>query len=330
MYNCYAVVKVPNRHNIRYDVRHKPNDPREAFKEIISGLQQKGRNADRCIIFCRTYDETVKVHECIADELGCQDLLFIDEEVTCEMFTSSSHEDDKSCILSSFTNPSSVLRVVVATIAFGKGIDAPNVRYVIHWGPPKTVEGYVQESGRCGRDGKDASAVLYFIRSDFSGYHPPSDMVKEYCLNKKKCRRDLLMNEFDRGGNYTKPTPFHRCCDVCTQLCECEDCLDLRAMASLELELCSTEQSTARPPLPPYKQDLLKEALHAYRISLLSDLTSPPLFGLAVATGITDTLIADIVQNTYNYTCVDDLLSLGVSSSYAGDLIKINLFFLNK
>ena len=72
MYNCYAVVKVSNRHNIRYSVRRKPDDPRDALKAIISSLQEKGKDADRYIIFYRTYDDVVKVHECLADELGSQ------------------------------------------------------------------------------------------------------------------------------------------------------------------------------------------------------------------------------------------------------------------
>ena len=92
------------------------------------------------------------------------------------------------------------------------------------------------------------------------------------------------MDEFDRGGNYTKPSPFHRCCDVCTQLCECNDCLDICAMASLESELETTEQPAAHPPIPPHKQDSLKNALHSYRLSLIREQTSPPLFGLSVAT----------------------------------------------
>ena len=52
----------------------------------------------------------------------------------CDMFTRSSHAEDKERILSQFTNPNSTLRVVVATIAFGMRIDAPNVRTLIHWG----------------------------------------------------------------------------------------------------------------------------------------------------------------------------------------------------
>ena len=78
------------------------------------------------------------------------------------------------------------LRTAVATVAFSMGLDAPNIRKIIHWGPPRDLEMYLQQTGRGGRDGEQCVAVLYFSSKDLDSDIMTSDM-KEYCLNKTMC-----------------------------------------------------------------------------------------------------------------------------------------------
>ncbi len=67
----------------------------------------------------------------------------------------------EGCHHHSFSDPSSHLRIIIATIAFGMSIDCPSVRRVIHWGPSDDIEQYLQESGHAGRDQLSAYAILY-------------------------------------------------------------------------------------------------------------------------------------------------------------------------
>ena len=86
----------------------------------------------------------------MTEPIGIRDLAKFRLE---DMFTACTTASVKERILQSFGSPSSILRVVVATIAFGVGLDCPSVRRDIHWGPSADIEQYLQESGHAGRDG---------------------------------------------------------------------------------------------------------------------------------------------------------------------------------
>ena len=78
-----------------------------------------------------------------------------------EMFSRVLTLDKRSKVLSQFSEVGSSIRLVIATTAFGLGVNIPDIRRVIHWGLPFNIGEYVQEAGRVGRDGKVCSAILY-------------------------------------------------------------------------------------------------------------------------------------------------------------------------
>ena len=80
------------------------------------------------------------------------------------MYTSGTHPTVKEKVSQSFSRPS-CLRVLIATVAFGMGVNPPDVHRVYHCGPPNNVEMYVQEIGRGGRDGLSTVAALFYSKS---------------------------------------------------------------------------------------------------------------------------------------------------------------------
>ena len=137
-----------------------------------------------------------------------------------ELFAACTEKNIKDNILKMFVNPNGTLRIVIATIAFGMGLDCPNVRRVIHWGASNDVEAYIQETGRAGWDGEPAEALLYTVSKPGNQFIEES--MKEYTKNNEMCRREILLKDFD--GSVGVCTSSCSCCDVCESKCTCTNC----------------------------------------------------------------------------------------------------------
>ena len=109
------------------------------------------------------------------------------------------------------------LRIVVATVAFGMGIDCPDVHQVVHFGPPDNIEAYIQENGRAGRDGQQSVAVIELINGELMVQ--VDDEMKEYGNNLDVCRRYKLFTKFE-GYIYNADSAC-TCCDLCSRFCNC-------------------------------------------------------------------------------------------------------------
>ena len=222
MTNPVVVNLSPHKKNIVFTVHPKPT--LDDFVSSITNVLKRLRvNMPRTIIFCRRYMECAQMYTAFEELLGDN---FTEPPGApsmvkyrlVDMYTKCTEVTIKESIINEFSKPDGTVRVIIATIAFGMGLDCPNVRQIFHWGASNDIESYIQETGRSGRDGFTSNAVLFYSKSDNRFISPK---MVHYCENYEVCRRQLLFSDFD-GCAIEKPCSFCLCCDVCGQNCDCK------------------------------------------------------------------------------------------------------------
>lgn len=196
-----------NRPNLFYEVRPKEN----AFDQLVDYL--RGRPRDSGIIYCLSRSGV----ESLAEQLRSHGFDAVAYHAGLE---SDERRDRQEAFRRDET------QIIVATVAFGMGIDKPDVRFVIHYDVPPNLERYYQESGRAGRDGKPADCVLFYSASDLQRHRwfidqKPDETERRVALAQLRavaawaegsdCRRESLLAYFDeRFDGKVEP-----CCDAC-------------------------------------------------------------------------------------------------------------------
>lgn len=245
MFDSVVVATTPDKPNIKYFVSEK-TDFDSMFKHTIEQIRLKSVECPRGIIFCSTIIGCSDVYKFFKRRLGSAmthpaGSPDVSKFRLVDMFCSCTQEDVKSNIVESFSSSSGTLRLVIATIAFGMGVDCPNVRMVAHCGPSSNLEMYLQETGRAGRDGQPAYAVLY-LRSTHLSQHVGNDM-KEYCRSQDYCRRRILLKQFEEQATHSIEGDQRscRCCDICSKHCTCGKCFDYDSQLGIPPHLSCTE-----------------------------------------------------------------------------------------
>ncbi len=194
-----------NRENLYYEVRPK----KQAKKQLIKFI--KGNKGKSGIIYCLSRK---KVEE-IAEFLKVNDINAAPYHAGLDANVRMQNQDN-------FLNEN--VDVIVATIAFGMGIDKPDVRFVIHYDAPKSIEGYYQETGRSGRDGLEGNCLMFYSYNDilklekFNNDKTVTERDNARVLLEEMtayaesavCRRIQLLHYF--GESYGKNCGF---CDNC-------------------------------------------------------------------------------------------------------------------
>ncbi|KAK2644672.1 hypothetical protein Ddye_019867 [Dipteronia dyeriana] len=208
MKDPYIAIGSFDRKNLYYGVK-QINRGQPFMDELVQEISKFVVSGGSTIVYCTTIKDVEQIFKAL-QEVGIKAGTYHGQ-----MGSKAREESHRLFIRDE-------LRVMVATVAFGMGIDKPDIRHVIHYGCPKSIESYYQESGRCGRDGIASVCWLYYARGDFAkaDFYCGEAQTEEqrraimeslmaaqrYC-SLTTCRRKFLLNHFgeifpaDKCGN---------------------------------------------------------------------------------------------------------------------------------
>ena len=212
---CEIFTQSFNRPNLQYHVLPKGN-AKNATESIATQIKTTYRNQTG-IIYCLSRKNCETVSQQLRAEHG----------IKAHHYHAGMKPEEKANTQKAWQ--AGKYHVIVATIAFGMGIDKPDVRFVIHLTIPKSLEGYYQETGRAGRDGKQSGCFLYYGYQDTSALKRMIDdgegsweqkerqrqmlrNVIQFCENRSDCRRVQILNYFNEGF---RSEDCHGSCDNC-------------------------------------------------------------------------------------------------------------------
>lgn len=228
MEGCKIVTVSPNKPNIFYSVQKRSGDIEHDLSFIVDDIATHSIKARRVIVYCRSLDMCADLYAHFLFTLG--DMAYyptgakeVSDNRTFGMYHSKTDDHNKHVIMQGMAKTDGTIQVVFATMALGMGVNFVGLTSTIHYGAPRCIDDYFQESGRAGRGGELCTSTIFWrpsdapVRKDLNNPRNAEIVaVRRYIENCSDCRRYLLLKYFDLtiAANLKRCDPL-LCCDNC-------------------------------------------------------------------------------------------------------------------
>ena len=227
LHNCRVKAHPPDRANIYLELARRSSLlPDRDLAWIVAGLRAEKQHFNKTIIYARSINSVTELYAwllgCLEEDVYVRPTVSSDKQSMVAMYHAHLSEDRQKMTVDEFRKPDSAIRVVISTIAFGMGVEVPDIRQIVHWGKVSSLMSYWQEVGRAGRDGA-ASRAVWYCTSTAAG----SDSVLQTMYSAAACLRLTILGGFVVPGmslSLFEELQSRAACSEQCQQCVCALC----------------------------------------------------------------------------------------------------------